>query len=149
MVDKSKRDRAQELRQQINYHNYCYYALNSPVISDHEYDRLMRELQELEAEHPELFTPDSPTQRVGSRPAEAFVRVPHPAPILSLANAFDAGEVHHWFERITKLDDRVARADFTVEPKLDGLTVVLTYEDGVFTLGSTRGDGEYGEDITA
>ncbi len=149
MVDKSKRDRAQELRQQINYHNYCYYALNSPVISDHEYDRLMRELQELEAEHPELFAPDSPTQRVGSRPAEAFVRVPHPAPILSLANAFDAGEVHHWFERITKLDDRVARADFTVEPKLDGLTVVLTYEDGVFTLGSTRGDGEYGEDITA
>ena len=149
MVDKSKRDRAEELRQQINYHNYHYYVLNSPVVSDHEYDRLMRELQEMEAGHPELFTPDSPTQRVGSQPAEAFVRVPHPAPILSLANAFDAGEVNDWFERISKLDDRVARADFTAEPKLDGLTVVLTYEDGVFTLGSTRGDGEYGEDITA
>jgi len=149
MVDKSKRDRAEELRQQINYHNYRYYVLNSPVVSDYEYDLLMRELQELEAEHPGLLTPDSPTQRVGSQPAEAFVRVPHPAPILSLANAFDAGEVHDWFERISKLDDRVARADFTAEPKLDGLTVVLTYEDGVFTLGSTRGDGEYGEDITA
>ena len=149
MVDKSKQDRGEELRQQINYHNYRYYVLNSPVVSDHEYDLLMRELKTLEAEHPELFTPDSPTQRVGSPPAEAFVRVPHPAPILSLANAFDAKEVYDWFERISKLDDRVERADFTVEPKLDGLTVVLTYEDGVFILGSTRGDGEYGEDITA
>ena len=149
MVDKSKRDRAEKLRQQINYHNYRYYVLNSPVVSDHEYDLLMRELQTLEAEHPALFTPDSPTQRVGSQPAEAFVRVPHPAPILSLANAFNAREVHNWFERISKLDERVAGTDFTAEPKLDGLTVVLTYEDGVFTLGSTRGDGEYGEDITA
>ncbi len=149
MVIKSKRDRAEELRQQINYHNYCYYVLNSPLVSDHEYDLLMRELQELETEYPELFKPDSPTQRVGSQPAEAFVRVPHPVSILSLANAFDAGEVHDWFERISKLDDRVARADFTAEPKLDGLTVVLTYEDGVFINGSTRGDGEYGEDITA
>jgi len=149
MVHKSKRDRAEELRQQINYHNYCYYVLNSPLVSDHEYDLLMRELQELETEYPELFKPDSPTQRVGSQPAEAFVKVPHSAPILSLANAFDAGEVQDWFERISKLDDRVARADFTAEPKLDGLTVVLNYEDGVFTLGSTRGDGEYGEDITA
>ena len=149
MVDKSNRDRAEELRQQINYHSYRYFVLNSPVVSDHEYDLLLRELQELETEHPELFTPDSPTQRVGSQPAEAFGRVPHPAPILSLANAFDAREVHDWFERISRLDDRVARADFTAEPKLDGLTVVLTYEDGIFTLGSTRGDGEYGEDITA
>ena len=100
MVDKSKRDRAEELRQQINFHNYRYYVLNSPVVSDHEYDLLMRELQELEAEYPGLFTPDSPTQRVGIQPAEAFVRVPHPTPILSLANAFNAGEVHDWFERI-------------------------------------------------
>lgn len=140
--------RAEELREQINYHNYRYHVLNSPVISDYEFDVLFGELQALENEHPEILTPDSPTQRVGGQPAERFERVPHPAPILSLGNAYDAGEVRAWFERILKLDDRVAGSDFSVEPKLDGLTVVLHYEDGVFTMGSTRGDGEYGEDIT-
>ncbi|HEY47671.1 MAG: aromatic ring-opening dioxygenase LigA [Anaerolineae bacterium SM23_ 63] len=149
MVKKDITDRAEELRQQINYHNYRYHVLNSPVISDYEFDVLLRELQALENEHPEIITPDSPTQRVGGQPAERFERVPHPAPILSLANAYDADEVRAWFERITKLDDRVARTDFSVEPKLDGLTVVLHYEDGIFTMGSTRGDGEYGEDITS
>ncbi|UCF60027.1 MAG: NAD-dependent DNA ligase LigA [Anaerolineaceae bacterium] len=148
MAKKDISVRAEELRQQINYHNYRYHVLNSPVISDYEFDVLLRELQELETEYPELLTPDSPTQRVGGQPAERFQRVPHPAPILSLGNAYDADEVRAWFERITKLDDRVAGADFSVEPKLDGLTVVLHYENGIFTMGSTRGDGEYGEDIT-
>jgi DNA ligase (NAD+) len=142
MVKKEISAHAEELRQQINYHNYRYHVLNSPVISDYEFDVLLRELQELESDHPGILTPDSPTQRVGGQPAERFERVPHPAPILSLSNAYDADEVRAWFERILKLDDRVAEADFSVEPKLDGLTVVLHYEDGVFTMGSTRGDGE-------
>ncbi len=148
MTKKDISIRAEELRQQINYHNYRYHVLSSPVISDYEFDILLRELQELEAEHPEILTPDSPTQRVGGQPVERFQRVPHPAPILSLANAYEADEVRAWFERITKLDDRVAGTDYSVEPKLDGLTVVLHYEEGIFTMGSTRGDGEYGEDIT-
>jgi len=149
MMKKNILARAEELRQQINYHNYRYHVLNSPVISDYEFDVLLRELQALENEHPEILTPDSPTQRVGGQPAERFERVPHPAPILSLGNAYDADEVRAWFERILKLDDRVAGTDFSVEPKLDGLTVVLHYEEGIFTMGSTRGDGEYGEDITS
>lgn len=149
MNEMEARARAEELQQQINYHNYRYHVLDSPVISDYEYDRLLRELQELEHEYPSLQTPDSPTQRVGGAPIERFNRVPHPAPILSLANAFDAEEVRAWYERILKLDERVGGADFTVEPKLDGLTVVLHYEGGLFTLGATRGDGENGEDITA
>lgn len=149
MMKKDASAHAEELRQQINYHNYRYHVLDSPVISDYEFDVLLRELQALENEHPEILTPDSPTQRVGGQPAERFERVPHPAPILSLGNAYDADEVRAWFERILKLDDRVAVADFSVEPKLDGLTVVLHYEDGIFTMGSTRGDGEHGEDITS
>ena len=149
MMKKNILARAEELRQQINYHNYRYHVLNSPVISDYEFDVLLRELQALENEHPEILTPDSPTQRVGGQPTERFERVPHPAPILSLGNAYDADEVRAWFERILKLDDRVAGTDFSVEPKLDGLTVVLHYEEGIFTMGSTRGDGEYGEDITS
>lgn len=148
MADKPTKARAEELRNQLSYHNYLYHVLNSPTISDYEYDLMMRELQALEAEHPELVTVDSPTQRVGGHPVERFVRVPHPTPILSLANAFDADEVRAWFERISKLEARVIETDFIAEPKLDGLTVVLHYENGVFTLGSTRGDGEYGEDIT-
>jgi DNA ligase (NAD+) len=149
MVEESIQARAEELRQQINYHNYRYHVISSPVISDYEFDLLLRELQKLESEHPEIISPDSPTLRVGGGPAERFERVPHPAPILSLSNAYDADEVRGWFDRISKLDDRVPGSDFSVEPKLDGLTVVLHYEDGVFTLGATRGDGEYGEDITA
>jgi DNA ligase (NAD+) len=149
MSDQALKAQAEELRREINYHNYRYHVLDSPVVSDYEYDRLLRELQQLEAEHPDLITPDSPTQRVGGAPLEGFMRVPHPSPILSLSNAFNAEEVRAWFERILRLDARVASTDFTVEPKLDGLTVVLHYENGVFTLGATRGDGDTGEDITA
>jgi DNA ligase (NAD+) len=149
MVDEELKARAKSLREQIRKHTYLYYVENTPIISDYEFDTLFRELQNLEREHPELRTADSPTQRVGIEPAEGFERIPHPAPILSLANAYNKDEVYAWFERIRKIDDRVSKANFVVEPKLDGLTVVLHYEDGVFTRGATRGDGEIGEDITA
>ena len=140
--------RAAQLRKEINFHIHRYHVLSAPVISDAEYDALFRELQALEAEHPELVTPDSPTQRVGGFVSEKFEKVRHPAPILSLSNAFNTDAVRAWFERIRKLDDRVERAEFVVEPKIDGLTVVLHYENGVFVKGATRGDGEVGEDIT-
>ncbi len=148
MVDEDLRARARKLREDINYHNYRYHVLDSPVISDYEYDRMLQELRDLEGDHPELRTPDSPTVRVGGQVSDRFQRVEHPRPILSLGNAFEAQDVRAWFERISKLDARVEDADFIVEPKLDGLTVVLHYEQGLFTLGATRGDGESGEDIT-
>lgn len=137
-----------ELRKLINYHNYRYHVLDEPIISDYEFDRLMAELRAIEAEHPEWITSDSPTQRTGAPPAEKFNKVRHPAPILSLGNAFSPEEVLAWFERIRKLDERVDKATFVVEPKLDGLTVVLHYQNGLFVQGATRGDGEIGEDVT-
>lgn len=143
------RQRVEKLRQLIRHHDYLYYVLDAPEISDAEYDALMRELRELEAAHPELITPDSPTQRVGGEAREQFVKVRHPAPILSLGNAFDSSEVRAWYERIRKLLPADTKLQFVVEPKIDGLTVVLHYEDGLFVLGATRGDGETGEDITA
>lgn len=142
------RQRLDQLRQDINYHNYRYHVLDEPVISDYVYDRLVTELRQIEADHPEWITPDSPTQRVGAEPAERFAKVQHPAPILSLANAFDASEVRAWFDRVKKLDDRVERADYVVQPKIDGLTVVLHYQNGLFIQGATRGDGVVGEDVT-
>jgi len=139
----------EELRRQINSHNYRYYVLDDPVVSDAEYDALMDELRGLEAEHPDLVTPDSPTQRVGAEPAEGFVKVEHPAPILSLDKAASAGDIRAWWDRVSKLlpPDAPSPA-WVVEPKLDGLTVVLHYEDGLFVLGATRGDGTVGEDVT-
>jgi DNA ligase (NAD+) len=149
MVEETIKKRINTLRSKIRKHNYQYHVLDAPLISDYEYDRLMRELLALESEHPELITPDSPTHRVGGEVADGFVRVSHPVPILSLSSAHNDDEVRAWFERIAKLDERVHDANFTVEPKLDGLTVVLHYENGVFTRGTTRGDGEVGEDITS
>ncbi len=143
------RKRYEELKREINYHNYRYYVLNDPVISDAEYDRLMAELRRIEEAHPDWVTPDSPTQRVGAPPAEGFAKVKHPAPILSLANAFNRADLDAWYQRLLRLDERVREAAFVVEPKLDGLTVVLHYRNGVFVQGATRGDGEVGEDITA
>ncbi len=148
MVDSELAAKAKSLRNEIRKHTYLYYIENAPIISDYEFDQLFRELVELEREHPELRTPDSPTQRVGVAPVEGFERIPHPAPILSLSNAYDEQEVYAWAERIGKLDERVQSAEFVVEPKLDGLTVVLHYEGGLFTRGATRGDGDVGEDIT-
>lgn len=144
-------ERLNRLRQAIAYHAYRYYVLDDPAISDAEYDALWRELVALEAAHPELITPDSPTQRVPGAPAERFAKVRHPAPILSLGNAFNVEELIAWRDRFTKLlpAEDAARVRYVVEPKIDGLTVVLHYEDGRFTLGATRGDGEVGEDITA
>ena len=138
-----------DLRAQIHYHNYRYHVLDAPVISDYEYDRLLMELRQIEAEHPQWTTTDSPSQRVGAIPLDKFVKVRHPAPILSLANAFDAIGVKAWHDRIRKIDGRVETCDYVVEPKIDGLTVVLHYQNGVFVIGATRGDGELGEDITA
>lgn len=140
--------RIDELRRELQYHNYRYHVLDDPIVSDYEFDQLLKELRELENNHPELITPDSPTQRAGAVPASKFAKVEHPTPILSLGNAFDANGVRAWYDRIRRLDDRVERAHFVVEPKIDGLTVVLHYENGMFRMGATRGDGEIGEDIT-
>lgn len=151
MTDDAKA-RIEELRRALSYHAYRYYVLDIPEISDAEYDALMRELVELEEAHPELRAPDSPSQRVGGAPLDRFEKVRHPEPILSLGSARNAGEVREWFSRISRLMPEDVPPDklaFTVEPKFDGLTVVLTYEDGLFTLGATRGDGEMGEEITA
>src|SRR5512147_2416782 len=142
------RERLTELREQINFHNYRYHVLDDPVISDVEYDRLLNELKKIEAEHPEWITPDSPTQRVGGQVSERFAKVPHPAPILSLANAFNGNDVRDWYARISKLIPAGRKVQFTVEPKIDGLSVVLHYRDGVFVQGATRGNGTIGEDIT-
>lgn len=142
------KSRYEELKRQIHFHNHRYHVLDSPVISDLEFDRLANELKKIEAAHPDWVTPDSPTQRAGAVPADRFVKVRHPAPILSLANAFGAEEARAWYERVRKLDDRVETAGFVVEPKIDGLSVVLHYHDGVFVQGATRGNGEVGEDIT-
>ncbi len=145
----NKKSRYDELKQQINSHNYRYHVLDAPVISDVEFDRLLAELRQIEAEHPDWITPDSPTQRAGAQPADRFTKVRHPAPILSLANAFGAEDARGWYERVSRIDDRVESASFVVEPKIDGLSIVLHYHDGLFVQGATRGDGEIGEDITA
>ncbi len=139
--------RVEELRALIRKYDYHYYVLNQPLVSDPEYDKLFRELKELEAQHPELVTPDSPTQRVGAPPAEEFRSVPHAIPMLSLDNCFNAEELREWDARVRRLlgGEPVA---YVCEPKLDGLSVELVYEDGVFTVGSTRGDGYTGEDVT-
>ena len=149
MVSNQLLDRLEALRQDIRNHNYRYHVLDDPVISDYEYDQLMNQLRQIEEEHPDWITPDSPTQRVGTSPASKFSKLRHPAPILSLGNAFDADDVRAWYERIRKIDERVTKTDFVVEPKLDGLTTVLHYRDGLFTQGATRGNGEIGEDVTS
>ncbi len=149
MSDEKLLQELAELRQKINYHSYLYNTLDQPKISDFEYDQLYNRLKAIEAEHPELITPDSPTQKIGSQISEKFQKVSHPAPILSLANGFGSHDALVWYERILRLDQRIAQTDFLLEPKLDGLTVVLHYTNGVFSLGATRGDGSIGEDITA
>ena len=142
--------RAEELREQLRYHSYRYHVLDDPIISDHAYDALYRELQDLEAAHPELITPDSPTLRVGGELREEFTAVEHPRPMLSLSNAFNPGELRAWRDRFLRLlPEDTPEPAYVAEPKVDGLTVVLHYVNGVFTLGATRGDGLRGEDITA
>ena len=136
------------LRQQLQYHNYRYYVLDDPQVTDAEYDQLMRRLQELEAVFPELIRPDSPTQRVGATPIEAFGTVLHSLPMLSLDNAFSAAEVRDFDARIKRQLGQSDPIAYVAEPKIDGLAVELVYADGLFVQGSTRGDGVRGEDIT-
>ena len=146
-ISDSITQRVEELRAALNHHNYRYYVLDSPEISDAEYDERMRELVGIEAEYPELVTSDSPTQRVGAEPSERFEPVEHPQPMFSLANAFDADEFMAWHKRVADLLDGEA-FDMVCELKYDGLAVALTYEDGVFVRGATRGNGLVGEDVT-
>ncbi len=142
------RQRAEALRQQLHEHNYRYYVLDDPSVSDAEYDRLFDELQQLERAHPELVTPDSPTQRVGGQPRSDFAPVRHPLPMLSLRKVTSEDELRD-FDRRVREGLGVEAVDYVGEPKLDGLAVSLTYADGVLLRGATRGDGETGEDITA
>jgi len=139
--------RVEELREQLNYHLYRYHVLDDPEISDAEYDELMSELRALEERFPELITPDSPTQRVGATPADLFAPVEHRTPMLSLDNAFSREELEAWAARVERGVGSGAR--FSCELKIDGVAVALTYENGVYTKGATRGDSRTGEDITA
>ncbi len=140
-------ERIGALRAQIDRHNHLYFALDQPEIADAAYDALMRELRDLEEQHPDLVTPESPTQRVGSEPAEGFAEARHPEPLLSLGNAFDDEELMAWYRRVA---DLIESTDFELvcELKFDGLAVALTYEDGVLVRGATRGNGTVGEDVT-
>ena len=139
----------EKLKQEINYHNYQYHVNDSPVISDSEFDHLLIQLREMEGVHPEWISPDSPTMRAGSISSDKFAKVQHPAPVLSLANAFNKEDVRSWFDRQVKTDSRISNVSFTLEPKIDGLTIVLRYENGILVQGVTRGDGIIGEDVTA
>ena len=147
MTKEEAKKRIEELRKEINYHNYRYYVLNDPVISDAEYDRLFKELLELEEKFPEFITPTSPTQRVGHEPVSGFPEVTHHMPMLSLSNAFTRKDLLNFHKRIQKLLPN-EKIEYVVEPKIDGLGVALTYENGVLVRGATRGDGYRGEDVT-
>jgi len=146
-VPKEIQERVEKLREEIRRYDYYYYVLNQPLISDAEYDKLFRELLELEQKYPELVTPDSPTQRVGAPPAEEFAPVEHAIPMLSLNNCFNDEELEEWDERVRRILGGEP-VEYVCEPKLDGLSVELVYVDGVLTVGSTRGDGRVGEDVT-
>lgn len=138
-----------KLVREINNHSYLYHVLDQPIISDAEFDRLLLALHEFEESHPQWVVPESPTQRVGAVPMSKFEKVNHPAPILSLSNAFNAGDLIAWRDRLMRIDERVATTSYVLEPKIDGLTVVLHYRNGEFHLGATRGNGEIGEDISS
>ncbi len=144
--------RVEELRRELALHNHRYYVLDDPLIGDDEYDALLDELRQIEAEHPELLSADSPTQRVGASPLDRFEQVEHVEAMLSLGNARDEEELRAWETRIRnhlkRLDISAAEFSYTTEPKIDGLAISLTYEDGVLVRGATRGDGRIGEDVT-
>ena len=153
MTDKINEEiiaRAHELHEQLHYHNHRYYVLDDPEIPDSEYDKLLRELQELEGQYPQLLSLDSPTQRVGAKPLGEFTQVKHLVPMLSLSNAFSEEEVQAFEKRLLdRIDDKnIQTIEYAVEPKLDGLAVSLLYENGILVQGATRGDGETGENIT-
>ena len=137
----------ESLREKIRHHEYLYYVVDNPEISDTDFDKLMRQLKDLEAEHPELVTPDSPTQRVGGKPREGFVKVPHSSPMLSLDNTYSEEELRDWERRVHELSGR-KDVDYVCELKLDGMSLALIYEEGKLVRGITRGDGSVGEDVT-
>jgi DNA ligase (NAD+) len=147
-MDPSLQKRIQELRTQLNYHNYRYYVLDDPEISDVQYDRLLRELEDLEDRYPESIISDSPTQRVGAQPAEKFQSVAHSIPMLSLENGFNFEEVREFDRRIKRFLKNDQDIEYTAEPKMDGLAIELIYENSVLIQSSTRGDGIMGEEIT-
>ncbi|MBF8251110.1 MAG: DNA ligase [Deltaproteobacteria bacterium] len=140
--------RIEYLREEINRHNYLYYILDSPEISDAEYDRLMRELEGLEKQFPDLVTPDSPTQRVGAPPLEEFGTLRHTIPMISLQNAFTEEEAVEFDAKVKRFLHTADDIEYVAEPKIDGLAIELVFEKGLFTAGSTRGDGETGENVT-
>ena len=149
MSDLAKiKKRIEELRSEINDHNYRYYVIDAPVISDAQYDKLLRELQQLEQQHPVLITPDSPTQRIGAAPAQEFGEVRHRLPMTSMDNAFDEAEAREWDARVRKGLGTDAAVSYTAEPKFDGTSISLRYVDGVLVQAGTRGDGSTGEDVT-
>ena len=139
------KQRIEDLRSQLNEHNYNYYVLDNPIISDFEYDRLLRELEELEAQHPDLVTADSPTQRVGGAVMDRFQEVAHRVPLQSLQDVFSQDELSDFDNRVK---ERATQIEYLVEPKVDGLSVAIEYENGIFVRGATRGDGQVGEDVT-
>ena len=145
---KSVQEKIAKLRELIHYHDYRYYVLDDPEISDAEYDRLFRELEQLEEQYPELVTVDSPTQRVSGKPTDKFETVEHRQPMLSLENAFSEGEAREFEERLKRFLRREEDFDFVLEPKMDGVAVNLVYENGRLTIGATRGDGVRGENVT-
>src|SRR5512136_2152836 len=136
----------QKLREEINYHNYQYYVENNPVISDYEYDMLLKKLEALETQYPDLITSDSPTQRIGGEPLKGFATVEHKIPMLSLDNAYSYEELQEFDERVKKV---VTDVEYICEPKIDGVSIALIYENGVFIRGATRGDGIKGDDVTS
>jgi DNA ligase (NAD+) len=144
---KDAEKKVEVLREKIRHHEYLYYVLDNPEISDGDFDKLMRQLKDLEAEHPELITPDSPTQRVGGKPREGFVKVPHSSPMLSLDNTYSEDELRDWERRVHELTGR-SDVDYVCELKLDGMSLALIYEAGNLIRGITRGDGSVGEDVT-
>src|SRR6267154_4083334 len=135
------------LREKIRHHEYRYYVLDAPEISDADFDKLMNELKRLEAEQPELITPDSPTQRVGGKPREGFVKARHSSPMLSLDNAYTEEELRDWERRVHELSGRTD-VEYVCELKLDGMSLALIYGNGRLERGITRGDGSVGEDVT-
>src|ERR1700694_1121019 len=144
---KDSEKKIEALREKICHHEHLYYVLDNPEISDTEFDKLMQHLQQVEAEHPTLITPDSPTQRVGGKPREGFVKVRHSTPMLSLDNTYSEEELRAWERRVHELTGR-SEVDYVCELKLDGMSLALVYEDGRLARGVTRGDGSVGEDVT-
>ncbi len=153
MSEPALKRKIEKLREELRRHEHLYYVLDKPDISDAEYDALMNELKKLEAAHPELVTPDSPTQRVGGKPAEGFKKAQHSRPMLSLDNAYNAEELADWDRRVHDLAGTLP-VEYTAELKLDGLSVALLYQpgpdgDALLSMGLTRGDGQTGEDVTS